>query len=229
MKVILGSVQPSYLPWIPFFQRMISSDIFVYLDDVEFSKNSPHNKNKIKTPNGPISLTVPIKYSGNSSKKIHEIPIENVYPWQKKHWRSIEMNYSKSTYYKEFGEILYNEIYSKEWVFLGDLNISIIEIIKKYLSISTPCIPSSSLNINLNNNEKLVEICKKVGADSFLVKPNTNHYHPKDFFKKNNISLKEFKYSLKNYSQNYGVFISGLSIIDLIFNHGPEKTIKIIS
>lgn len=229
MDKTLGAVQPSYLAWVPFFQRMVLSDVFVYLDDVEFSKNSPHNKNKIKTPNGSLSLAVPIKYSGNSSCNISHMPIENKIPWQKKHWKSIQMNYSKTPYYHDFGNLLYTRIYSKEWEFLGKLNIEILELIRKYLSIPTTCVTSSTLNINLKNNDKLVEMCKLLGANKFLVKPGTNNYHPKDFFEKNEISLNYFNFQHFKYSQHYGEFVSGLSIIDLIFNHGPLNTKKFLT
>ena len=99
--MILSCVQPSYLAWIPLFKRMISGDIFVYLDDVEYSKNSFHNRNYIKSFQGKVLLTVPVKYKGNANKYISEMPINNDFPWAKKHWRSIEMNYNKAPYFSE--------------------------------------------------------------------------------------------------------------------------------
>ena len=224
MSLTLGCVQPSYIAWLPFFQRMILSDVFVYLDDVQFSKNSSHNKNSIKTSNGSIVLTVPIKYSGNSSLSINKMPIENKNPWIKKHWRSIEMNYSKAPHFKEFAEVLHREIYSKDWEFLGNLNIHILETIRNFLLIPTSCIASSSLEVNLKSNEKLVEICKLLGANSFLVKPETNDYHPKDYFEQNGIGLKYFTYNNHIYPQLHKGFIPGLSIIDIIMNCGKIDT-----
>tara|TARA_B100001250_G_scaffold409538_1_gene434070 strand:- start:49 stop:774 length:726 start_codon:yes stop_codon:yes gene_type:complete len=224
MYVTLGSVQPAYLAWIPFFQRMILSDIFVYLDDVKFSKNSSHNRNKIKSPNGVITLTVPIRYSGNSSFKINKMPIDNKLPWRKKHWKSIELNYSKAPFFNEFGKILWEEVYCQEWEFLGPLNIQILETVRKYLLIPTVCKVSSSFKINLKNNEKLIEICKMLGANKFLVKPETNDYHPKDFFKEKGIALEYFDYTHNLYPQLHKDFIPGLSIIDLVMNCGPEQS-----
>ena len=224
MSFTLGSVQPAYLAWVPFFQRMILSDIFIYLDDVEFSKNTSHNRNKIKSFNGPVTLTVPIIYSGNSKCNIKNMPIDNKRAWLKKHWKTIEMNYSKAPFFNDFGKILYEEVYSKEWSFLGQLNIHLLETIKNYLSISTICKASSTLKINLKNNSKLVEICNQLGANRFLVKPGTNDYHPKEFFEERGIALKYFEYTHFNYSQLYGDFTPGLSIIDLIMNCGPDES-----
>lgn len=224
MSIVLGTVQPAYLAWIPFFQRMILSDVFIYLDDVEFSKNSAHNRNKIKSKSGAVTLTVPVRYAGNSKSDIKNLPIDNKLIWRKKHWRAIEMNYSKAPFFNEFGKILYEEVYSQDWEFLGHLNIHILEIIRKYLLISTVCRSSSSLNINLNNNEKLVEMCKIFGANKFLVKPGTNDYHPSNFFKDRGIGLKYFDYNYNEYNQVYDDFIPRLSIIDLIMNCGPNKS-----
>ena len=224
MSIILGSVQPAYLAWVPFFQRMILSDVFVYLDDVEFSKNSAHNRNKLKSSNGAVTLTVPIKYSGNRFCKINNMPIDNSVPWKKKHWKSIEMNYSKAPFFIEFGKILYEEVYSQEWEFLGPLNIQIIETVKNYLLIPTICVASSNLKINLKNNDKLVEMCNVLGAKKFLVKPGTNDYHPREFFEERGIVLEYFDYTHNVYPQLYKDFIPGLSIIDLVMNYGPEES-----
>ena len=70
---ILGSVQPSYLAWLPLFARINASNVFVYLDNVEYSKNSFHNRNRIKTAQGELSLTAPVKYSGNSTALLNKI------------------------------------------------------------------------------------------------------------------------------------------------------------
>ena len=124
----------AFIPaWIPLFKRMEHGDVFVYLDDVEYSKNSSHNRNNIKTNNGKTLLTVPIMYKGNSRKFINQIPINNDLPWAKKHLKTIEMNYIKSPFFNEVKENILNDIYGNEWKTLGDLSISFIEKIKKIL------------------------------------------------------------------------------------------------
>ena len=101
-KKVIGIVQPSYLPWIPFFERMSRSDIFVILDDVEYSKNSYFNRNYIKGHNNKLLLTVPVKYSGNSSALINEIEINNDVNWCMKHWKSIQQYYSKAPFFYNY-------------------------------------------------------------------------------------------------------------------------------
>ncbi len=223
--MILSCVQPSYLAWVPFFKRIISGDIFVYLDDVQYSKNSFHNRNYIKGSQGKILLTVPIKYKGYGHKYICKIRINNETNWGKKHWRSLEMNYSKAPYFSDLGKIVYEQIYDRDWEFLGDLSVSFIEIIKKYLGIDHKTYRSSELGIKNQGNQKIVEICKHLGVDSFLVKPNTESYHPKAFFNEQGIELVPFEPKSNPYPQQYGNFIPNLSILDYAMNCGPGELI----
>ena len=164
--MILGSIQPSYLSWLPFYKRVVESDIFVLLDDVKFSKNSFHNKTKINTRNGVALLTVPILYTGNSRKNINEIEIDYSKNWQKKHWMTIHQNYANSAFFSEFSEDLKNILYHK-WPNLGSLNIEIVNMFLKYFNHCNIPYKSSDLNLKETGNEKLIKICQHFGASSF--------------------------------------------------------------
>lgn len=220
--MILGCVQPSYLAWTPFLKRMQMSDVFVYLDDVEFSKNSFHNRNCIKSANGPLMLTVPVLHKGHSKDYICDININPNVSWSKTHWRTIEMNYKKAKYFKELAPLL-QKIYSQDWERLADLNIALIELFKGYLGLRTPTYRSSELSIQAESNEKLVKICQELGATKFIVKPDTEHYHPKSYFESYGISLELFSYENQKYEQLYGEFIPDLSILDYAMNCGPAS------
>jgi len=221
--IIIGILQPSYLAWIPLFKRMIMSDIFIYLDDVKYSKNSFHNRNRIKTPQGSLTLTVPVLYKGNSSRSIQQMPISNSTKWKSKHWRAIELNYSKTNFFKQLSLILKNNVYSQSWEYLADLNIKIIELFKDYLGITTKCYRSSELNIKSSGNEKLIDICKYFNANKFIVKSGTEHYHPKEIFLEHNIEFEYFLNTPESYNQIYGDFIADLSILDFAMNCGPNS------
>jgi hypothetical protein len=221
--VILGCVQPSYLAWIPFFKRMQMSDVFVYLDDVEYSKNSFHNRNRIKTPQGSLLLTVPVLYRQHSKTYVKDMPINNNIQWASKHWRSIEQNYSKAKFFNQLGPLLYDNIYGKQWERLGELNIALIEIFKEFLGLSVRCHRSSDLVVAGQANDKLVNMCKKLGADKFIVKPNTENYHPKNVFEKHGIDFEYFVFNPTKYEQLYGNFIPNLSILDYVMNLGPNS------
>ena len=220
--MILGCVQPSYLAWIPFFKRMQMSDVFVYLDDVEFSKNSFHNRNRIKSANGSLLLTVPVLYKGHSKDYICDIKINPNVDWSRTHWRAIEMNYRKAKHYGELAPLL-QKVYSQNWERLADLNIALIELFKDYLGLRIPTYRSSELAIPAESNEKLVKMCQKLGATRFIVKPDTEHYHPPSFFESHGISLEYFTYESQKYEQLYGEFIPDLSILDYAMNCGPAS------
>ncbi len=221
--MILACVQPSYLAWIPLFKRMQLGDVFVYLDDVQYSKNSFHNRNYIKTSKGKELLTIPIKYKGHTNDYICNMPINNDHPWKKKHWRSIQINYSKAKYFYELKDIIYNEIYDRPWEKLGELNIAYIEIFKNYFDIPCETYKSSEFKLKSSGNQKLVDLCNNLGADTFLVKPGTQHYHPEDFFGKQNIKLLQFQSVPINYNQQYGEFIPDLSALDYAMNCGAGQ------
>lgn len=221
--LVLGSVQPSYLAWVPFFKRMQMSDVFVYLDDVEYSKNSFHNRNRIKTPQGSHTLTVPVLYKGHSRSFLQDMPINNGVRWANKHWRAIEQNYSKAKYFDQLGPLLWENIYSKKWEKLADLNIYLIEFFRNYLGIGVKCYRSSELNVNGQGNEKLINLCRELGATKFVVKPGTEHYHPRDFFEKYKVGFEYFTFKPETYLQLYGEFIAGLSILDYAMNCGPDS------
>tara|TARA_B100001057_G_scaffold326701_1_gene326966 strand:- start:115 stop:795 length:681 start_codon:yes stop_codon:yes gene_type:complete len=225
MRKILGCLQPTYLPWIPFFERIILSDIFVILDDVQFSKNSNHNRNYIKSNSKKLLLTVPI--ISESNRMISDIKIDNKKNWKKKHWYSILQTYGKSNFFKQIKNEL-EFIYSKDWEFLSSLNIEIIKLFIKYLNIKSEIYISSEIDVKGTSNQKLINICKYFNVDKFIVKKNTEHYHPKKQFLDNNIEFKYFSNKMIEYNQQGNNFVPGLSIIDYISNCGPSLNKKLI-
>ena len=121
---ILGCVQPTYIPWYYFFYRIIIADVFVILDDVQYSKNNFFNRNKILNKDKEILLTVPVNFEKNI-QKINEIKIDYSKNWRRKHWISICQSYTKSKYFNSFSEQL-EKIYEKKFDKLIDLNLEII-------------------------------------------------------------------------------------------------------
>ena len=219
MKKILSCLQPTYLPWIPFFERVILSDVFIILDDVEFSKNSNHNRNFIKTNSKKLLLTVPVKYKNHIM--IKDIEIDNKKNWKKKHWESIKQTYGKLLYFKNFSSEL-EEIYSKDWKYLSNLNIELIKFFLKYLKIKTNIFVSSNIHVEGNSNQKLINLCKHFDADTFIVKKNTEHYHPKKIFLENNIEFKYISNKMLTYKQQGDNFTPSLSILDYVSNCGSS-------
>jgi hypothetical protein len=191
---ILGCVQPTYIPWYWFFYRIKISDVFILLDDVEYSKNNSFNRNKIINNNNETMLTVPINYKNNSKTKLKDITINYDRDWRKKHINTIIQSYSKFSLFKNFEKDL-KIIYEKKFDKLIDLNFEIIEFFLNYFEISTSIYKSSDIDIKGNSNEKLIGLCKYFNADYFIVKPNTDNYHPEKIFNQNKIKFKYLDYS----------------------------------
>lgn len=222
MKKTLCCLQPTYIPWIPFFERIYLSDIFVILDDVDFSKNSNHNRNLIRSNSNKLMLTVPIHQK--SRQLIKDVKIDNSKNWKKKHWFSIKQNYQKSSFFNEIENEL-ETIYSKNWIYLSELNIEIIKLILGYLKINKEIFISSEIKVEGTANEKLINLCKYFKATRFIVKPETDNYHPKILFEKNNIDFKFYSNKIRVYNQESRFFLPGLSIIDYMANNGNSLTI----
>jgi hypothetical protein len=217
---VVGIVQPSYLPWLPFFERMVVSDVFVYLDDVEYSKNSPFNRNDIKTQSGRSRLTVPVAYKGNSSALIRDISTDARRSWRQKHFRSIEQAYSRAPYWKMYRDSIAS-LYESDEYNLFNINLPIIEFLKQEFEINTPCHISSELSVPGERNEKLRNLCSAFDASHFVVKPNTEDYHPKDEFEPYGLQFAYLTYSRIHYTQLHGEFEQHLSALDYLLNRGP--------
>lgn len=226
MSIIASIHQPAYLPWLGYFHKISKSDIHVFYDDAEYSKNNLFNRNKIKTPQGAQWFTIPVEY--HSTQKINQTKITPNADWQKKHWQTIKSTYDRAPYFKQYENFL-EKFYQKQWIYLSELTIEMNQAICNLLGIETKFLLSSKLATSGKSNEKLINICKVVGADTYLsgkgaVDASVNHkpYLDVDLFSKNGISVavQEFKYP--TYNQPGGGFVPNLSIIDVLFNCGPE-------
>ena len=100
MKVAVH--QPQYLPWIGYFDKIIKSDCFVFLDKVQYKHREFQNRNKIRSKDGWMWLTVPVISKGKGRQSIDEVEIDNSLDWQKDHCRSLQVCYGKSEYFDEY-------------------------------------------------------------------------------------------------------------------------------
>lgn len=221
-------MQPTYLPWCGYFGLMNLVDIFVIYDDVQFDKRSWQQRNKIKTPAGSQWLTVPVASKGQQFQKINDVKISLQKDFTKNHIKAIETNYSKSRYFKEYKSLIFECIEDNKNS-LVDLNYSIITTIAKILCIDTKIIRSSELKISGKKEERLVEICKKIKANSYISPQGSKDYLADgSIFKTNNINLSYFSFLHPEYTQINGSFIAHMAVIDILFNCGSDRAIELI-
>lgn len=223
MKAVI--MQPTYIPWMGYFDLIDQSDVFVFLDNVQFEKQSWQQRNKIKTPQGWIWLTVPVLQS--LGQKINDVKINNNSKWKEKHWKSIKYNYDKAPYFKR-GINFFEELYHTNWEYLVDMNIHVIEWITKQLNIKKDFIKSSNMNIKGRKTELVVGICKELNADTYLSPLGSAIYiEENNLFEREGIKLEYQHFEHPTYKQLWGDFIPYMSVIDLLFNEG-DKGLDII-
>jgi hypothetical protein len=219
--LIVAVHQPQYLPWIGYFDKMRRADIFCYLNDVQYKKNEWQNRNRIKTAQDWQWLTVPVRY--RFPEKINEVRINNTTQWSKKHLQAIKTNYSRAPYFKEYISI-FEDTFSRDWELISGLNIHLIECLKDALQMKEKkTIISSELTLREDPTDRLIDICKELGADTYLAGQGGANYMDAIRFEKNglNVIMQEFKHPV--YPQLFGDFQSHMSIVDLLFNCGPES------
>lgn len=222
MKIAI--LQSNYIPWKGYFDIINDVDAFVFYDDVQFTKNDWRNRNLIKTKNGLQWLSVPC--GQNIDRKINEVMLSDS-SWQKKHWASIKQNYSKAPYFKKYFDFFEDLYCNKVWKNLSVLNQYLIECISKdILVIETKFFRVEDLDIKVNDKvEKLIEVCKKLKANTYLSGPAAKDYIDEEMFVKSGVCLEYKDYSnYPEYEQCFSGFEHGVSIIDLIFNLGPKAS-----
>lgn len=218
-------LQPSYLPWLGYFDQISKADYFVFLDDVLYTKNDWRNRNRIKTPTGPIWLTLPVDIKNRISQNllIKDVKIRS-HKIILSHLKSIEFAYKKSAFFNEIFQLLEKSL-KDSYDFLSDLNIDTILAICNYLKITkTKFLKSSDLKIMYNSpSDRLVKICQNLNATNYLTGQGAKDYLDKSSFEKEKIEVEFQDYKHPVYTQLWGEFIPYLSIIDLLFNKGKES------
>ncbi|MGA1794622.1 MAG: WbqC family protein [bacterium] len=220
--MIAGIHQPQYLPWLGYMNKIASSDVFVFLDTVQYRKNEWQNRNRIKTAQGWQWLTVPVCY--RYPERISEVRIDNATPWGEKHWKTLVTNYSRAPYFDAYADF-FHDTYTREWELLADLNIHIIRFLMGVCGLKTRTIRASELDVdNTDPTGRLVAICRAVKTDTYLSGRDGARYMDADQFHDNAIRVCYQDCAPVEYPQLFGGFIPNLSGIDLLFNCGPSAT-----
>lgn len=218
--MLVGIHQLHYLPWLRYFEKIARSDAFVLLDDIQFSKNGWQNRNKVKTANGVAVLTVPVRTKAGQT--LDEVRIHNAVPWRKKHWRTIEQAYAHAPYFEDYAPFLH-KVYAREWERLNDLNFHMLRFYLDALGIETPVSRSSMLNVPGEATERLVNLVKAVGGDTYYSGAFAlDAYLDAALLEANGIALELQEWTAPEYAQLHGAFERDLSVVDLLMNCGPN-------
>jgi hypothetical protein len=217
-------LQPTFLPWLGWFDIADQVDMLVILDDVAFSKQSWQQRNRLRTPHNLEYITVPVRSAGKHGQMIIDVQIDDLRSATKLE-RTISSNYSRTPYYKDFSQNFYDAFHKGfQQGYLSKLNIALIEWFFSALGISTPWSMSSEIDVRGKRGLYVAALCESIGAIDYLSPAGAENYLLEDRapFDQRNISVWLHEYSHPKYQQLYQPFIPYASTLDLIFNEGPR-------
>lgn len=217
MGNIISIHQPNFIPWLGYFYKIYQSDVFVFLDDVQFSNQGMHNYHYIKTSQGPFRLKIPVHNSfGN---KINEIKINNSLDWKEKHFKTIIANYKRCPFFDEvFHDI--RDLYNRDYADLSIFNREIIEFICRKLGITALFVDSSALDIHSGREQKIVDICIALDGSIYYSGTGARAYQNENNFSENGLELRYSSFKVFQYPQLWGDFQSNVTIVDYLMNCG---------
>lgn len=197
-------------------------DEFVIYDNMQYTRRDWRNRNKIKTPQEVMWLTIPVEVKGKYYQKINETLISDA-DWAKKHWNTISQFYKKANHFKDYKEIFESFYLCTEEKYLSVVNRKLIELVNEVLNINTKISLSSDYTLIEGKTERLIDLVQQAGGEEYISGPAAKDYIQEELFTQANIKLTWMDYSnYKEYNQLYAPFEHGVTILDLIFNEGPN-------
>ncbi len=209
--------QPNFLPWLGFFHKMVSADIFILLDNVPYSKNSYQNRVKIKSAQGEQWLTVPVLTKGRFGQLTCDVPINNAGRWQNRHLAALRTNYQRAPCFEQVLTWL-EPFYRKTYAKLADFNRALIEAVVHQLKLPVSLVDASSLASDGSGAGLLLQLVQAVGCDVYLSGPSGRDYLDMSIFQQSGVEVRFQQFQHPFYPQLYDDFIPGLSIVDLLMN-----------
>ena len=214
--------QSNYIPWKGYFDLIASVDEFIIYDDMQYTRRDWRNRNQIKTAQGIQWLTIPVQVKGKYEQKIRDVVFEGE-GWYKAHWKTLVQNYGRAPFFKETAAWLEPVYMDGKFERLTDLNRHLIELICQQLAIKTKITASWDYKLIDGQTERLVDLCQQAAATEYLSGPAAKNYIDESLFEEAKIALTWFDYSgYPEYPQQYADFSHNVSIVDMLFNTGPN-------
>ena len=220
--MILTAHQPLYLPWLGLFQKVAMSDAFCLFDATQYDDNDFQNRNRIKGPNGPMWLTVPVKAQDHHRLQITEIEIADGDVWRRKHWKSLLWAYGKAPYFSRYADF-FEQTYRQPWSRLVDLDIHLLTYLFEVLGLPASFKRASQLPCEGRKSEAIIGMCRALGASVYVFGSQGRGYADRAVFEAEKIGVAFQEYRHPVYPQQFGPFAPNLSVVDLLFNCGPDS------
>lgn len=203
---------PEYWPRLEYFALMDRVDRFVLADTFQYSRQSFQNRAKLRTPQGWQWISVPLR-GGQHGRPVRDVIVEGEAYWMRRHWRSLIFNYHATPFFAFYEDAL-RPLFDVEWSCLADLTCATVEVLHRLLGLSTPLVRASVLP---GAPATLPAVLAQTG-DADLLAPAVAAGHDAALVP----GLQVFRYAHPVYSQSFAGFEAGMSVLDLLFNYGPE-------
>ena len=221
--MILSASQPYFAPYPGFFHKAGLSDCLVILDDVQFPRKTTWiTRNRFKNDQGALWMTIPVLKKGLGLQKISDVRICQAGNWKRKHLQSIENAYANAPFLQDHLGLV-ERVLSGRYDRILDLNLEIVDYILDYLKIETRLVLMSQLGLAGKGASLILEICKSMGAERFLVQSSALAYYDAARFESQGVELIAFKKPEFVYPQMWGDFIANLSVLDMLFTCGAKS------
>jgi hypothetical protein len=227
--MIVAAHQPHYMPWLGYLDKLAKADLFVVMDDLAFVPGNFHNRQHLKHSDGAGWLSVPIvnrrkrdalimekQIAGSSSPKHH---------WQHQHWRTLVIHYGGARYFADYADEL-RDVYTRPWTSLIDLDLHMLGLARRWLRIPTPIVRSSQLGITGTKTERLIDLCRRIGARCYLTGVGGSvNYLDVEAMARAGIGVIWQHFEHPEYAQRYPDvgFVPRLGFLDLVLNCGPAS------
>jgi len=222
----IAIVQSNYIPWKGYLDLIASSDQFVLLDDVQYTRRDWRNRNRIKTAAGPRWLTIPVETKGRYEQLIRDVRVSDR-SWALSHWSQLRQQYKHAPCFateRHWVEPLYLE-HAPRIGYLHEVNRLFLGAICERLKIATPFRASADYELVPGKSERLLAICQQAGATSYLSGPAAQRYLDVDRFAAAGIAVEWMDYAgYPEYDQIHPPFVHGVTVLDLIFHLGERAS-----
>ena len=216
----VGVIQSNYIPWRGYFDFIDSVDLFVFHDDLQYTKNDWRNRNRIQTPDGLRWLTVPVSYK-HVEQKIEEVQIDYRQNWAVRHIQQLNANYGRAPFFHDYVD-QFAGIINEHFASISELNVAVCKWMMQVLDIRTPILMSRELAVSGKKSERLIDLLTRVGGTTYVSGPSASAYLDLDLFHRHGIRVEYKSYNYPEYPQMQSGFSPNVSVLDLLFNTGRE-------
>jgi hypothetical protein len=216
----VGIIQSNFVPWRGYFDFIDSVDLFVFYDDVQYTKNDWRNRNRILSPNGLRWLTVPVHHQ-SLGMTIDEVPIDYGQDWVASHLGQLETCYRSAPFFHSYVND-FADIVKRMYPSISELNVALCHWVMQALSIRTPTLMSRQLCVKGKKTERLLDVLRSVGGTTYLSGPSAASYLDLWQFEREGIAVEFKSYDYAPYPQVQQGFQGEVTILDLLFNVGPK-------